>query len=144
MRIRKARKEDLINLVNLEFKVGFFKTKKELIDFFEQLFQNLNEFIYVAEITGKIVGYRSFEKKGIVAEPGFLSVSKKFQGKGIGASLMKKSIIEAKKLGCVKMKLSVRNNNFIAIGLYNKLSFEVIEVVNKKGNLKLIMEKKLK
>ena len=122
---------------------GYHKKKFNALKIIEGLFKDKNEHIYVAEENKKIIGYRSFNKKGFLADHGYLSVLKKFHRKGIGDSLMNRGIKEAKKLGCKKMIINVKNDNFNAISLYNKLNFRVIDSHKKGKVIKLVMEKKL-
>lgn len=144
MKIRKAKKEDIKEIVKVELGSGYHKKKFNVMVMVEELFENKNEYICVAEENDKVIGYRSFNLKGKVADSGYLAIIKKYQGKGIGTKLLKKSISKSKKLGCSKMIINVRNDNFVAINLYNKLGFSIVEVIRKGQLLKLKMEKKLR
>ena len=143
MKIRKAEIKDIGGIAKIEENSGYHKKKFNFAEMIKNLFQDKNELIYVAVINKKIVGYRSFNKKGNLADYGYLAITKKFQGKGIGEKLLLYSIVKAKEIGCKRMIISVRNNNFNAIALYNKLKFTIISS-KKEGNItKLIMEKRL-
>ncbi len=143
MRIRRAKINDIENIARVELDSGYHKKKFDAISFVKKLFENNNEIIYVSELNKKIIGYRSFNKKNKLADSGQLSVIRKYQGKGIGTKLLKRSLMDAKKLGCNKMIIYVRNTNFAGIGLYNKFNFEVVEIIKQNNKLKLKMEKKL-
>jgi ribosomal protein S18 acetylase RimI-like enzyme len=143
IKIRKGTKKDIIQIAKVEEKSGYHFGKWNFIQDSEDLFKNKNEKVFVAEINSKIVGYRSFNKKRKLADSGYLAIIKKFQGKGIGKKLLKRSIREAKKLGCNKMVLHVRKNNFNAISLYEKLGFQKTKSEKKGRIIKLTMEKKL-
>ena len=143
MRIRKARKKDMLGIAKVEEGSGYHFGKWNFLKMVGDLLKDKNEIIFVAEIDGNVAGYRSFNKKRKFADSGYLAITKEFQGKGIGKKLLEKSIKEAKKLGCNKMVIHVRSNNFNAISLYNKLGFERTKSEKKGKILKITMEKKL-
>ncbi len=143
IQIRRARKKDREEIVKIESNSGYHKTKFDMTDLINDLFEDKKNLVFVAIEDKKIVGYRSFYHEGKIAGEGYLGVSKNYQGKGIGKKLLEKSIIEAKNLGCNVMKLEVRKNNLIAINLYKKHGFEFVGFVKKQNKIKLKMEKKL-
>lgn len=143
MKIRRAKKEDVKEIIKVEKGSGYHKKKFNAEAFVKKLFEDKNEIIYVAEKEKKIIGYRSFNKRNKLADSGQLAIVKKYQRRGIGTKLLKKSLIDAKKMGCNKMVIYVRNTNFAGIGLYNKFNFEVIGIIKQNKKLKLKMEKKL-
>lgn len=145
MKIRKANLKDAEDIAKVEINRGYSgKIKFDAFKRTKKLFKEKGVYVFVAEKNKKIIGYRAFIKKGTTANPGYLSIEKTFQNRGTGYALMKYSIKHALKLGCKKMTIFVRNDNFIAINLYNKLQFKVMGVVRPRDKLKLKMEKKLK
>ena len=92
--------------------------------------QYFSKFCFVAEVNNEIVGYilgiMQDAKHGNIAS---LAVSKNFRGRGIGKTLLVKSLVELK-----KSKLSVTlhcraNSNPIAKTLYEKFGFIVKETL---------------
>ena len=129
IKIRKARKEDLKDIINI-FMIEGKKhpylhkfTKKKLIETFMPALKKKE--MWVAEIGGKIIGF---------VWGGFSSVSKKivyiddlwilsdFQGKGIGKELM--AVVEKyyKKKGVNKIRLTSYTESK-AFGFYKKLNY---------------------
>jgi ribosomal-protein-alanine acetyltransferase len=58
-----------------------------------------------------------------------LAVDKAARGRGVGRSMMARAEREARKRGCIKMRLEVRADNVPAMRLYEKLDFEKTQVL---------------
>jgi len=54
----------------------------------------------------------------------YLAVAPEYQRRGYGKRLIKKSIDELRKLGCLKINLQVRNTNRKAVDFYRHLGFK--------------------
>ena len=54
----------------------------------------------------------------------YLAVAPEYQRRGCGKRLIKKSIDELRKLGCLKINLQVRNTNRKAVDFYRHLGFK--------------------
>ena len=107
-------------------------------------FEDKKEEIFVLTNKNMIVGYIDLKVDNKIGEINFLSIIKSEHGKGLGLKLMKFVLNHAKKRGCKKVMIKVKNDNFIAISLYNKLKFNIVGFTEKKyGRNKLKMEKKL-
>ena len=144
MKIRLATANDAKDIARVERNRGWPNGIR--FDPFERtikLFKERGAYVFVAEKNKRIVGYRAFIKSGKNANPGYLSIEKKFQDEGIGSALLAYSIKYASKIGCKKMTIYVNNNNFRAINIYNKMEFNVVQIIKRKGKLKLRMEKAL-
>lgn len=95
-----------------------------------KLFINENNYTLIAEWNGMTVGHITFilETKprskhcaGIA-----IAVHPKFHGKGVGKALMEEAINQADNwLNLVRLELEVHADNDIAIGLYEKLGFNL-------------------
>ena len=145
MKIRKATLKDAEDIARVERNRGWSnRIKFDPLERTKKLFKEKGAYVFVAVNENNVRGYRAFIKKGKEAAPGYLSIDKKFQNKGAGSALMKYSINYASKLGCNKMTIWVNNDNFKAINLYNRLGFQIMQIIKRKGKLKLKMEKKLK
>lgn len=110
----------------------------------KNLFKEKGVIVAVALKSKRIVGYRAFIKKGKTANPGYLSIEKSFQDKGLGTALLNYSVKYAKRIGCNKMIIFVNNDNFRAINIYNRLQFKIVQIIQRNAKTKLKMEKKLK
>jgi glucosamine-phosphate N-acetyltransferase len=111
MNIRPIKRDDLYN--------GLLETLKEVwwIDYIDETtfneFNCENNFTYVAEIDGEIVGSATlFIQKKLIRNggvAGFIEevvVREKFRGNNIGSELIKVLINKAKELNCYKVILS--------------------------------------
>ena len=57
-----------------------------------------------------------------------LGVYPKYQGSGIGTSLVENAELEARRLGKKRMLVSTSNDNLPALGFYQALGFQIFEV----------------
>ena len=94
--------------------------------------QEKDDFCYVAEVEGKIVGavwVRDMDDYGHIATgvPSFsISLFEEYRGKGMGTTLMKTMLKRLEAEGYERASLSVQTENF-ATEWYAKLGFEVYE-----------------
>lgn len=141
MKIRKAQENDIEKLVNIEMSSGYHKDKFDFKPCLQKLFEQ-DVSLLVAEEESDCSGYITLAHDG---EIGFLSVSKKYQNKGIATSLLNEIMLYAKKKEVEKLFLDVRNDNIPAIILYLKNGFVITSqhTVNIEGNtvIKLRLEK---
>ncbi len=145
MKIRRATIKDIEDIAKVEINRGYPKgIPFDALKRTKKLFKEKGAYVFVAEKNKKIIGYRAFIKKGKIADSGYFSIDKKFQNEGVGSTLMKYSIRYALRLGCEKMIIFVRNDNFRAINIYNTLQFKAVRILNQKDKVKIKMEKKLK
>lgn len=90
-----------------------------------------DDFCYVAEVDGRIIGavwVRDMEDYGHIGDgiPSFaISLYKEYRGCGIGTELMKTMLEELKFKGYEKTSLAVQKANY-AVKMYRKLGFEII------------------
>ena len=141
LKIRKARKEDLKDISQVEMSSGYHKKKFNFIPIITKLFKDKNESIFVLLKNNKIIGYVDLRIKNKVGEINFLSITREEQGKRFGLRLMVFILKYAKENKCKKVILQVRNDNNKAISLYNKLDFKSIESIKRS---KIKMENLLK
>ena len=83
---------------------------------------------FVAWLDDEVVGYISFTK--IIDECQIVNVAttEKARGQGVSSVLIENLLSFAKKNGCVKLFLEVRESNLPAINLYKKFGFEAVGV----------------
>jgi len=146
MKIRKAIIRDIKEIAKIEWQSGYpgNKSYKDCLtrtrEFFKEGYES-----YILENNEKI-GYFAMllDKEKKICYLAYLAVRKKFQGKGFSLLLMKKLFSIAKKNKCKFLELDVRNTNFKAIGLYNRLGFYVTDISKGKDYSKIKMRKELK
>ena len=146
MIIRKAKQSDIEEIAHVEIASGYHKKRFYASPMIKKLFKDKYENVFVLEDKTKILGYITLKNKNKIGELGLLAVTKTAQKKGFGLRLIKFILKYAKKIGCNKIFLDVRKDNYKAISLYKKLGFKVVRINKKKINnkiyLKLRMEKK--
>lgn len=83
---------------------------------------------HIAKVDDGIVGFISFaEDKGaliIVA----MAVKPKYQGSGVGKSLIRKVDAEARKTGKKTLRVSTSNDDLPALAFYQSAGFQIYEV----------------
>ena len=139
MKIRKAKKTDIKQYVNLVLKsnkeyqrviskkINF--TRKDIIKDFEEFINSRDKTILIVEDNKKIIGYlvasifiSSYQRIGFID---FLFVSNKFRKKGIAKSLIKEFTIILKKKRIKRINLGVNPKNKKAINFYKILGFKL-------------------
>jgi GNAT superfamily N-acetyltransferase len=103
---------------------------------------------YICILNDKVVGFsmlRGWEEGYSIPSFGMF-IDHRFQGRGIGKVLMNLTIEEARKLGCLQMRLSVYANNLSARKIYHYAGFIETERSKIENDLdyKIIMIKDLK
>jgi len=96
------------------------------INAFKDEMNNENAYYYVVEKDNKVIGYAGLWK---ILDEGHITnvaVSKKFQGQGLGTSLLKKLIEKTEKSGIKSFTLEVRKSNTKAINIYKRLGFKEV------------------
>lgn len=151
MEIRKAKKEDLQEIKNLRYALAKFEKKlgHNIVEpewpYTEVGEKDLNyflneQYIYVAEEDGKIVGFITGEifKKKVwytvqLGSINNLYIIEKYRNNGIGKKLMQTMINALKEKGITNIELNTFSSNVDAIKFYEKLGF-------KKANLQMLYQ----
>ncbi len=124
--IEKMTNDDLQYVCQLEEKL--FTSSWKLKDFLYELNDNPFSCYFVCKINNKVVGYIgewiTFEQAQITT----LGVDPKYQGQGIATSLLEHAILFANQKQCEIMSLEVRVSNYVALNLYKKLGFEIVNI----------------
>ena len=143
MQISKATEKDIDKIVSIEMSSDYHKTilKSDIRKLFVHFFRLVHPYTYILEDKNKPVGYVAVRIAGSKGEIGYLSMIKKYQGRGLGNLLLNKALFLCKQMKCKKIHLSVRQNNVRAINLYKKYGFET---VGRNKRNKLLMEGILK
>lgn len=78
----------------------------------------------VALVRDSVIGSVMIGYEGHRGWINYLAVAPEYQRRGYGKRLIKKSIDELRKLGCLKINLQVRNTNRKAVDFYRHLGFK--------------------
>jgi len=146
--IRKATEKEVEILASIEINSGYeFRKKIDLkkeIKRIKEDFKRGCEF-FVFEDKERMLAYASLLINNKNLHIDYLSVLKKYHGKGIGKKFKRFFEIYAKKMGCRRILTEVNNKNFPMIGLNAKFGYVVVDIMEKKNNgkkvKKLLMEK---
>ncbi len=133
MKIRKAKKEDLENY--LELRKKWLKeyrkriNKKKYIKEFNDILSSKKRFLFIAEENKKVIGFligniyfQNYKKIGYIDD---IFVTKKERRKKVGTSLIKEFIKILRKRKIHKIKIGVEIKNEKAIEFYKKLNFKI-------------------
>ena len=99
----------------------------------EQLYSVIKDNLsYCIKITGEIIGVCLVQRKKKKNEGDIflIAVKEKYRNKGLGYKILNYCIQNAKREGIKKFSLHVSANNEIAIKLYKKLGFEIIQIID--------------
>ena len=140
--VRVAEENDLalmVPLINQAFLVESFFIRGDRIDL-DQLREHLRKgVLYVAELSGTIVGVIYVELRGERAYFGLLSVAPEFQGRGIARRLITAVEDYARQHACTHMDITVVDLRTELLPLYNHLGY--VEIL--RGPIRPEMESKV-
>lgn len=130
MLIRRAKETDYVELMRLynDF-VGSDRYSKHDNDSFKRVLNNLNNFIYVAERDGKLIGFATFSVKDVIrypkqiAELDELFVSTDYRQKGVGKQLMQQVEGKAKELNCYRIFIESHFDHKAAHKFYEEIGY---------------------
>lgn len=122
--VRRMRTEDAKKVALLEEKI-FSRPWSEAS--FRKALEMPEQILLVAE-KGEICGYGVLFVAADQADISNIAVDPAFRGCGIGASLMREMLSEARAAGVKEVFLEVRESNVPAIALYHKYGFRQIGV----------------
>jgi GNAT superfamily N-acetyltransferase len=131
MQIRLAKESDYVPLMKLynEF-VGEDRYSKFDNDSFEKVIKNPQNFIFVSEEKGELVGFASFSLRNVVrypkkiAELDELFVIQHYRKKGIGEQLMQAVEKKAKEQDCYRMFIESHYDHKAAHAFYEALGYK--------------------
>jgi len=130
MDIREAKQSDYRELMDLyNLFVDEDRYSKHDNDSFIKVLGNQNNFIFVAEDSGKLVGFITFSVRDVVrypkpiAELDELFVSPGYRQKGVGKMLMEQIEDKAKELDCYRMYIESHYDHKTAHVFYEKLGY---------------------
>ncbi len=104
-------------------------TQQEQAQRIVDILSSSNQMIFVAEETGRLVGYlsaigESFARNRHTAYI-VIGILEDFTGKGIGTALFERLETWAREHGIHRLELSVMVHNQRGLGLYRKMGFEI-------------------
>lgn len=145
MIVRSMEISDLDEIVNIE--KDLYKVPWNYNQFKYELEENEFSYMFILENNGVIVGYYGFWVMFENVDITKVSIRKEFQGMKLSNVLMSDCFNRVLSLGCEKINLEVRVDNFKAINLYKKHGFEEL-IVRKdyygKGEDALILCKEMR
>ncbi|MDF3865481.1 GNAT family N-acetyltransferase [Pseudomonas denitrificans (nom. rej.)] len=120
---RLASRADLPALVALE--EGIFHEDRLSARSFRQLIAAPSAKLIVAEEGNELLGYALllFRRGTKVARLYSLATSQQARGRGLGNGLLEQAEHSAKRHGCSALRLEVRVDNHVAIGLYERRGY---------------------
>ena len=130
MEIRQAKKTDYKKLMGLynDF-VGSDRYSSLDNDSFDKVLENNNNYVYVVEENGELVGFASFSVRDVIrylkpiAELDELFVSEKYRKQGLGRMLMEEVEKQAKTLDCYRIFIESHYNHKAAHSFYESLDY---------------------
>lgn len=144
MIVRSMKVKDLNEIIKIE--KDLYKVPWNENQYKYELEENEFSYLFVLENEGIIIGYYGFWVMFENVDITKVSVRKEFQGMKLSNILMEDCIKRVKLLGCEKINLEVRVDNYRAINLYKKYDFKEV-IVRKdyygKGEDALILCKEL-
>jgi ribosomal-protein-alanine N-acetyltransferase len=125
--LRKFNPSDMFSVIKLSSENLSEHYNTNLFNYFYETFPNG---FWVCEINHKIVGFLIGVKlNNETAKILMLSVSKIYQNKGIGSSLLKIFLNEIILENIKKVELEVKRTNYKAIKFYKRFGFEIVEII---------------
>lgn len=126
VKIEKASIENLDRLCEIEMKC--FETEAFTKQQIAYLLTDSNSVIFVSRVKGEIVGFiigkKCMDKKPATGQILTIDVSPKHRRKGIGQRLLQEIEKTLKDKGVKIFYLEVRENNFVALSLYQKFGYK--------------------
>jgi ribosomal protein S18 acetylase RimI-like enzyme len=95
---------------------------------FDRKFDAIGLPAYVAKVRNQVIGFISFAEADDTIIIVALGVQPKYQGSGVGTSLIAKVEAEAKRQGMSKLLVSTSNDDLPALAFYQRLGFQIYEV----------------
>lgn len=134
LRIRKARKNELDRLAKVYISAyhgleQYAYAEQDTLAYVEWLYRGHKEGVFVAEVGERIVGFvacnpfwhdRFFGRTCEIHE---IVVENDWKGKGIGRSLLERTLLYAKKRSCRTASLWVGEENTLAVQWYERHGF---------------------
>ncbi|MDH4944982.1 ribosomal protein S18-alanine N-acetyltransferase [Sulfurimonas sp. C5] len=125
MILRYAQSNDAKELFLLENRL--FKEENYPLSLASFRYHIRHNFLYVAEVEEKIVGYVLVLIKRKTAKLYSIGIDEEFRGKGISTKLIIAALDKVAMLGFEKIVLEVRIDNKSALALYKKFGFQTIK-----------------
>ena len=126
--VRQATRRDIAGIISV-FKTVHLQDEDWARQAIEQLLDLQNYTILVAELNDTVVGFidyyvlPSIWEKWDEATINYLFVHKNYQGRGIGAALLKEVIKQTDKMGIGELHVGTEKDNTRALRLYRKHGF---------------------
>jgi len=133
IKLVKSDKKDLGQMAEILASSGYIISKKKhkILKNMENLFsrKDVKLFSYLLKVDNNYRGYFILAVKNKHSALKDMALDKRFHGKGLSKKLLEKAIAISEKEKCEYIELTAHRKNFRAIGLYNKYSFYVIDLL---------------
>lgn len=125
MIVARARHEDLPAILELE-QEGFDAARWSLESWEAELAADDRCVLAVRDFADHVIAVATFQSVADTADLHRVVVAPEHRSRGIGAQLVRAGMQWAQALGALKMLLEVRQDNQVAIRLYQRLGFQAI------------------
>jgi ribosomal-protein-alanine N-acetyltransferase len=119
--LRIAHRQDLPTIRTLD-ELAFTQLWHKPAEYFNEALATADSFV-LAEITGEIVGYEwceMYQKRGHLTR---LAIHPTYQGRGVGAQLLRRAILDALDNGVTLLTLNTQETNLRSQALYARFGF---------------------
>jgi len=111
-------------VVDLWEKCGLIIPQNDPVEDIQKKLDFQPDLFFVALLDERVIGSVMAGYDGHRGWLNYLAVLPPFQKRGYGRRLVKKAIVELKRIGCLKLNLQVRRSNASAVEFYRHLGFE--------------------
>ena len=111
-------------VVDLWEKCGLIIPQNDPVEDIQKKLDHQPDLFFIALLDGHVIGSVMAGYDGHRGWLNYLAVLPPFQKRGYGRRLVKKAIVELKRIGCLKLNLQVRRSNASAVEFYRHLGFE--------------------
>ncbi|MDD3383399.1 MAG: ribosomal protein S18-alanine N-acetyltransferase [Bacilli bacterium] len=132
MIVREMNIDDIKKVKEIEDQV--YKVPWTNTMFLNEIISNKFAYLFVLENNNEIIGYSGVWIVADTATITKVTVSKEYQGKGLGDILIEDLINRVKSVKCAYVSLEVRVSNTKAFNLYKKYAFKQVAVRKKYYN----------
>jgi ribosomal-protein-alanine N-acetyltransferase len=94
---------------------------------FKKLYRKYPEGFYVAELSGKVIGYVVCSLSSCGGEIDSIAVDQRFRGRGVGRRLVELTLENLRQKDMRKCALKVRTTNEAALHFYQDMGFHILK-----------------
>lgn len=129
MDIRVFKQDDFEEVITLWERCDLLRPWNDPETDIERKMQNGPELFLVAEVGGEVVGTLMGGYDGHRGWANYLAVHPDYRGRGIANALMSRLEKKLTARGCPKIQLLIRDENEAVLSMYEKLGYEIQDVI---------------